>query len=259
MRLFENREATFELRLAALHAALKAKGRPNADQLKAFVESFNTVQIDEFTRELSASKTGAETLLRLLKNGELSEDQLDNWTLQRMLGTKLKSSRLSKLNMQRQENKQAHFQKTFASFMEIAESGSGNPDRGKPIFTAACLSCHSVGSGGAGWAPALDGSGYRDNEGLLTAILDPNAAMEGAYGLRRILKTDGSIVEGYMEKNNEHGVTMRFMGGGSLFVPRPEIKTVQTVPGRSSMPEGLIDHLPPEQVADFFAYIRTLK
>ena len=83
--------------------------------------------------------------------------------------------------------------------------------------------------------------------------------MEGAYRLRRIQKTDGTTVEGYLEKQNEHGATLRFMGGGSLFVSDSEIKTVQQVQGRSSMPEGLIDNLPQEQVADLLAYIRTLK
>ncbi|MCZ6674396.1 MAG: c-type cytochrome, partial [Verrucomicrobia bacterium] len=258
-KLFENTNLTFELRLAALNAFLKARGRPDSKLLNKFLASFNDFQKYEFTKSLSASEPGSQTLLSLFNEGQLTEEDIDNWTLERMLGTKIKSKRLSTLLDQREKNKEAEYQETFGIFMEIAESGSGDPQQGKPLFAATCLVCHSVGSEGVGWAPALDGSGYRDNEALLTAVLDPNAAMEGAYTLRRILKTDGTMVEGYMEKNNERGVTLRFMGGGSLFVPQTEIKTVQQVRGRSSMPEGLIDHLPHEQVADFLAYVRTLK
>ena len=259
LKLFENPEVSFEIRLSALGAYLKAGGRANTKQLHTFIASFNGYQKDEFTKALSSSKPGAQSLLSLLNQGQFTEDDLDNWTLERMLGTKLKSDRLSTLLEQRKNNRKAVYEETFKTFMEIAESGDGDPELGKPLFTATCLTCHSVGSDGVGWAPALDGSAYRDNEGLLTAILDPNAAMEGAYGLRRILKTDGTMVEGYMEKQNEHGVTFRFMGGSSLFVPQSEIKTVQTIRGRSSMPEGLIDQLPHEQVANFLAYVRTLK
>jgi len=223
------------------------------------LSSFNDFQKYEFTKTLSASNPGSQTLLSLLNEGQLSDEDVDNWTLERMLGNKIESKRLSTLLDQREKNKAAAYQETFDTFMEIAESGSGDPEQGKPLFTATCLACHSVGSEGVGWAPPLDGSGYRDNEAMLTAVLDPNAAMEGAYGLRRLLKTDGTMVEGYMEKNNERGVTLRFMGGGSLFVSQTEIKTVQQVRGRSSMPEGLIDHLPHAQVANFLAYVRTLK
>ena len=116
-----------------------------------------------------------------------------------------------------------------------------------------------MGSEGAGWAPPLDGSGYRDNESLLTAILNPNFGIDGAYRLRRIRKTDGSTVEGYLEKQNERGATLRFMGGGSLFIPSNEIEGAPIDLRISSMPEGLIDNMPHDQVANLLAYIRTLK
>ena len=121
-----------------------------------------------------------------------------------------------------------------------------------------CLSCHRVGAEGAGIAPALDGSGYRDNEALLTAILNPDAAVEYAYQLRRIQKNDGTSLEGFLEKQDDRGVTIRFMGGASEFVSSADVKAVQILHGRSVMPPGLIDHLPTSDVADLLVYIRTL-
>ena len=94
---------------------------------------------------------------------------------------------------------------------------------------------------------------------LLTAILDPDAAVEGNYSLYRLFKHDGTQMEGYLEEETVKGVTLRFMGGGSSFVPRTEIATSGFVAGRSVMPRGLIDAFSKEQVADLLAYIRTLK
>ena len=143
--------------------------------------------------------------------------------------------------------------------MLIAEKADGDPAAGKVFFTALCLSCHKVGDGGAGFAPALDGSAHRENEALLTSILDPDAAMESAYALFRIIKKDGSSIEGYMESRNDRGTTLRFMGGASLFTPIADIKSQRHVPGRSVMPKGLMDALSDEQIANLLAYIKTIK
>ena len=258
-KLFEDEELSFELRLASLNALLRGKGRPDSNSLRSFGEALDVAQKLEFITVLSTSKPGAESLLALLDDGVLTGADFDTWTLERMLRTNINSTRLSQLHKRRQADKKARFKVTFNTFMEIAESGAGDSNFGKSLFTGMCLSCHRVGSEGVGWAPALDGSGYRDHEGLLTAILDPDAAVEGPYAIRRVHKNDGTVVEGYLEKTTDRGVTLRFMGGGSIFLPNSEIKNVQMLRGRSTMPEGLVDNLPPDQIADLLSYIRTLQ
>ena len=96
--------------------------------------------------------------------------------------------------------------------VSVAKSGKGDPSKGKPMFKALCLNCHAVGSEGAGFSPALDGSAHRSPEELLTAILDPDAAVEGNYSLYRIFKKDGSTVEGYLEEAGRTGVKVAFYG-----------------------------------------------
>ena len=59
---------------------------------------------------------------------------------------------------------------------------------GKVLFQT-CLACHQVGKEGQGIAPALDGSANRENEALLTAILDPDAAVESGYSVYRVNKS----------------------------------------------------------------------
>ena len=258
--VFESPSLAFDIRLASLHAFIK--GPENAavlPSLEPFLESLTDFQRNELIKTFSASRPGSLALAHLIDEGDLSEDQIDTWNLERIVNNRPGSKRLSDLLEKRRSEKEAAYQHTYDAFLEIAESGAGDPLLGKPLFEGVCLSCHSVESEGAGWAPALDGSGYRDNESLLTAILDPNAGVDGAYRLRRIRKTDGSSVEGYLEKLNERGATLRFMGGGSLFIPSNEIEGSPVDLRVSSMPEGLIDDMPRDQVAHLLAYIRSLK
>jgi putative heme-binding domain-containing protein len=73
-----------------------------------------------------------------------------------------------------------------------------------------------------------------------------------------VTSTNGSAVEGFLDKDEPQGVTIASMGGQRTFVPRAEIKTANFVGGRSFMPT-MFDQLPNETMADLIAYIATLK
>ncbi|MFT5126920.1 MAG: putative heme-binding domain-containing protein, partial [Rhodothermales bacterium] len=79
------------------------------------------------------------------------------------------------------------------------------------------------------------------------------------YTLYHVQRADGSTIEGLLEKQDKRGITMRFMGGGSVFIPSVDSISGAFVPGRSVMPTGLIDSLPDGQVANLIAYIQSLK
>ena len=141
--------------------------------------------------------------------------------------------------------------------IDFVARNPGDPAKGKMTFMT-CLACHKVGSEGQDVGPPLDGSGHRELEHLLTAIVDPDAAVEGGYGVYRITRTDGSVVEGLLDKEEPLGTTVVMMGGARLFVPLAEIKKGGFVGGRSFMPAAF-GQLPDETLADLVAYIATLK
>ena len=101
--------------------------------------------------------------------------------------------------------KKEALQHRIEKYIVIAEKREGDVELGKSLFTGMCLSCHVVGKTGAGFAPALDGSVHRDIKSLLTAILDPDAAIEGGYVLYRIAKKNGDILEGFLQNQAERG------------------------------------------------------
>lgn len=256
---FANTDLNFNARLAAFDQLVKSGRRIDSAKLHRFFKSLDDSQRDEFIKQCSRSELGSAVLFNLIKFNLLAVDQIATSELSRIVGWADNPQHFRTIIQERKANEIAAFQETFQSFMAIAESGTGDPSLGQPLFHALCLSCHSAGSQGVGWAPSLDGSAHRENEALLTAMLDPDAAVEGAYRLNRVLKTDGSVVEGFLEKNDSRGVTLRFMGGASLFIPAHEIEGNPRPLPQSAMPKGLINQIPSDQVANLLAYIRTLE
>ena len=105
---------------------------------------------------------------------------------------------------------------------------------------------------------ALDGSGHRDLDSLLRAVLTPNAAVEPGYRAYRVETHDGRLAGGFMVKHDENGATLRMMGGSDLQSPQKEIRRARYM-NRSFMVPGLFDALQEQQVAYIIADIGTLK
>jgi putative heme-binding domain-containing protein len=145
----------------------------------------------------------------------------------------------------------------FTRFRTLANT-RGNPEQGKQLFTALCLSCHQFAGKGGSIAPALDGVGNTGVEALLRNILTPSAAMESAYRTFRVVLADGSVREGFLVEESADSLVLRTPGAEDRRISRPEIRST-TYLRRSLMPEGLLESLPPDQVSDLFAHLKSLR
>lgn len=135
---------------------------------------------------------------------------------------------------------------------------AAKPTEGRALTEALCLTCHSIGGKGVGFAPPLDGSASRELEGLLTSLIAPDAAVESVFRLYRITTRDGRTLEGFNQGENRREITLRFMGGGTVTVPIKDIATAGYVDGQSVMPD-LTATLPPATLASIVAYLHSLK
>jgi putative heme-binding domain-containing protein len=262
LEVLQNRSLAFQLRLAALHSLAQADPRAGLDALKAILPTLDEGQRNLLATVMSATKQGAGLLMQVHDENLLEITAFDLASAERTHRANRKDPRgvaiLNQVKKLAAAEKKA-FQQKLDRFMKIAEANGGNGAAGKVLFESNCLLCHKVGAKGQEIAPALDGSAYRGNEALLTALLDPNAAIEGGYVVYRISKKDGSSLEGFLFKKDERGVTLAFMGGATVFTPASEIRSDGFVAGRSFMPAGLIDGWNDGQIADLLAYIRSIK
>lgn len=134
---------------------------------------------------------------------------------------------------------------------------TGNIQQGQALFQL-CLTCHKVGDQGQNIAPPLDGSANREVDHLLTAIIKPDEAVEGVYGLYSVTRKDGSFIEGYLKKRDAKGVWIAKMGGHTTFIPSHKLYTQAFVNKRSFMPSSF-GEMGAQSLADLIAYIKTLK
>lgn len=260
--ILNNEKFDLDIRLSALNSLAKADAAAALQNAERWIAKFNSEQKKAFVDLLSGSKEGSAILLTLYGRQQIDIDAFDPSSAERVYNAHLNKSVAKEIaeaaQMKAEEDRKA-FNNKFEKYMSIVQKKEGNVSRGKVIFETTCLLCHRVGDKGQSIAPALDGSSSRSNEALLTAILNPDVAVEGGYAVYRVIKNDNSTLEGYLSSKDERGTTLSFMGGSKVFIAASEIKSQGHLPGRSFMPKGLIDNFTESQVADLFSYINSLK
>ncbi len=249
------------LRLEALKTLAQVDAGAAGRIAENMATSFGEEQQKMLVGSLSATRAGSLLLTGMYHKKQLPLEVFDLPAVERIHNADTTSQTagiMLKAVQERVAKEKQEFQSRMDKYMAIAKAENGDPVKGEALFQT-CLMCHRVGEKGYDIAPALDGSASRENEALLTAILDPDAAVEGGYAMYRLVKKDNTTLEGYLYQQEDRGITIAFMGGSKVFVPRADIKSEGFLGGRSFMPKGLIDGYSDGQVADLLAYIRTLQ
>lgn len=143
----------------------------------------------------------------------------------------------------------------FAHYSALAPKG--NAANGKAL-SAICMACHQIGNAGGQIGPNLSGAGSMGLEGVLRNILTPNAAMESGYRIYRVELTNGDLIDAFFVSEDKQATIIRQPGLPDRRLDKKDIRHTQYI-RRSIMPEGLLDSLQDQQVADLLAYLMTLK
>ena len=130
----------------------------------------------------------------------------------------------------------------------------GDPAAGAAVFKKLCASCHRLGKDGVEVGPDLATLNDKSPESLLTAILDPNRAVESKYAAFTVATADGRVLNGLIASESATAVTLRRQEGKDDVLLRSEIEEM-AASGQSLMPEGLEKDLTPRDLADLIAYI----
>ncbi|HEV7867911.1 MAG TPA: PVC-type heme-binding CxxCH protein, partial [Chthoniobacteraceae bacterium] len=131
----------------------------------------------------------------------------------------------------------------------------GDAARGQKSFLLNCAGCHRFRGGGRELGPDLDMVGGKPDDWLLTAIFDPNQAMEPRYVAQHLALRDGSEVVGLIAGETANNLTVRTADGVERAVLRSDLSSTKPLQ-RSLMPEGLESVLKPQEVADLLTYLR---
>jgi putative heme-binding domain-containing protein len=131
---------------------------------------------------------------------------------------------------------------------------SADAFRGKAVFLKTCAQCHTLYGEGGKVGPDLTGSNRANLDYALMNILDPSAIIAKEYQVTLIRTKDGRVING-IATTGENSVKL-LTEPGPVVVPKNEIDRMKQS-DLSMMPEGLINGMTEEQVADLIAYLRT--
>jgi putative heme-binding domain-containing protein len=135
-------------------------------------------------------------------------------------------------------------------------SGSGNPYRGKELFTQNCGKCHVLFTQGGKIGPELTGYKRDDLRGMLLSVVNPSAEIREGFENYVVRTTDGRTLTGFIADQDSNVVVLRGADGQNLSLARDEIDDLRAS-RQSLMPEGQLKSLTDQQIRDLFAYLRS--
>ncbi|MCO6457366.1 MAG: HEAT repeat domain-containing protein [Pirellulaceae bacterium] len=149
----------------------------------------------------------------------------------------------------------------FAELLEYLEgeqAAQASSARGAELFARAqCAKCHRFGDRGESVGPDLTHIERRfTRRELLESIMFPSHVISSQYGSKRVVTTDGRVLTGMLVNTADGETVLLQSDGEKLTLRADQIEEVQSSKV-SSMPEGLLNDLSLEEIADLFAYLRN--
>jgi putative heme-binding domain-containing protein len=128
----------------------------------------------------------------------------------------------------------------------------GDASGGQNTFQRVCSTCHRLNGIGNEVGPNLALAATRSPDELLTAILDPNRAVDPAYVVFNVEMDDKETVSGLVVADNPAGVTLKGVSFTNT-IPRQRIRKIAS-DGQSLMPVGLKQGLSEQDMADLLSF-----
>ena len=134
-------------------------------------------------------------------------------------------------------------------------SMSGDAQAGTAVFTKRCAVCHRLRGAGHEVGPNLASLTDYSPTSLLTAILDPNRAVEAKFLDYVAVTSSGLSYTGMLVNETGNSVTLLGQEGKQQTILRTELDALQAT-GKSLMPEGMEKDLNAQDLADVIAFLR---
>jgi putative heme-binding domain-containing protein len=132
----------------------------------------------------------------------------------------------------------------------------GDAARGRTLFRDRCATCHQLGGEGIAVGPDLGSVRTHTGEQVLSNILNPSATILPTYAYYIIETNDGQLTDGIITATDDASVTLRRSKGEETTVLRRNIRKLARTQ-TSLMPEGLLDGLSGQEVADLLQFVRS--
>lgn len=143
--------------------------------------------------------------------------------------------------------------------LSLAKS-QGAAARGELIYRREklqCVKCHAIGSAGGLVGPNLISvGGSSQPDYILESLLNSSAKLKEGYTTTTVVTSEGAVVNGIVIGRTEDAVRLRLADGKETQIAEDEIELEK--PGRSLMPDGLLDSLTKAELVDLVSFLSAL-
>jgi putative heme-binding domain-containing protein len=139
---------------------------------------------------------------------------------------------------------------------QTVSSLKGDALKGAVVFQTVCFSCHSYIGQGMPVGPDLKAFYNKSASDFVTAILNPNAAVEPRYTAYTATTMDGRALTGVIANETATSIEVVMPGGLRENILRSDLSEIHAT-GISLMPDGLEQAITPQAMADLIAFLKS--
>jgi putative heme-binding domain-containing protein len=250
-------------------AAAKACSKSRNTQLASELLKDWSGRSPEIRRKLTAllleRPEWAATLLQAISANAFPASELDLSQQRQLLEHPSKSIRESAANVLRSGNtpvvaRQEVIERYAAAFSaDLKAVAPGNPEfsaAGLAVFKKHCANCHRLEGIGNSVGPDIANYAGKPPLALITAVLDPNQAVDPRYQAYSVILQDGRNLAGLIASESDNSLTLVAPQGRETVLLRSEIEALRST-GKSLMPENLEQAITPADLQALWQWLRT--
>ncbi len=241
--------ATFDVLLG-----IDRRGTPMAAPLLERWSSLSPVVRERAATLLVWSKHNHDALLSALEEGQVSIGQLQLDLERRRSFLRWSTPEIARRAKRFFDDRVVVTRREALAKARPALAMAGNEERGRQHFSELCARCHRLAGEGSAIGPDLDDASRKSSAALLHDIVDPNAGVSPEYLAYDVTTTNGELVSGLLE-NQDEAIIVRTADGKERRIERVDIEEVYSS-GLSLMPEELESGLDHQQLADLLAWLK---
>jgi putative heme-binding domain-containing protein len=143
-------------------------------------------------------------------------------------------------------------------YLTGSDAAKASAERGEAVFSKAqCIKCHRYGDRGESMGPDLTTVSKRFmKKEVLESVLYPSHVISDRYAAKTIITNSGRQYSGIVAAGSSDELVILQADGQKRTVDSEDIEQV-VASKQSAMPEGLLNPLTLEEIADLFAYLGT--
>lgn len=246
-----------DLQLAALGAVAKLGAKEDAAQLLERWEGYGPATRRALVAACLGKSTWRAALLDAAAVNPLILNSLGVSDRNRILNDASEQER-ARVEKWFAQNSETSVNSKLAELSAKASGLRGDPRKGKDLFAAQCSICHQLDGVGRHVGPDLTALTDRTLEAMVTAIVDPNAAVEDKYVSYLVTTGTGETMLGSIASESSTTITLKLTDGSERSLLRKDLESMVST-GNSLMPEGFIETLQVQQLADLIAFVQSAR